>query len=73
VARGTVAEASLRERIEPLRHHEVLRVCTMRDAVALFLVQERLITSAAVVFATLAAVVSFGAGATSGEDVLIPP
>jgi predicted permease len=58
VGSGAVPEASLRALIEPLGRHEVLRVSTMHDQTERFLVQERLITSAALFFAALAAVVS---------------
>ena len=56
--------------IEPLGRHEVLRVSTMNDQTERFLVQERLITSAALFFAALAAVVSItGLYATMTQNI----
>ena len=67
---GAVPEASLRAVIEPLGRHEVLRVSTMNDQTERFLVQERLITSAALFFAALAAVVSItGLYATMTQNI----
>jgi predicted permease len=55
---GTVTEASLRAVIEPMGRHHVVRISTMNDEVERFLVQERLLTAASLLFAALAAVVS---------------
>lgn len=67
---GSLTEASLRELIEPLGRHEVIRVSTMEDAIERFLVQERLITSASLLFAALAAFVSIaGLYATMSQNI----
>lgn len=50
-------EASLRQAIEPLGRHQVVRVSTMDQQVDRFLVQERLIGSTSLLFAVLAALV----------------
>lgn len=70
VKTGALSEASLRALIEPLGHHEVLRVSTMHAQTERFLVQERLITSASLFFAALAAVVSIsGLYATIAQNI----
>jgi ABC-type antimicrobial peptide transport system permease subunit len=60
----------LREVIEPLGHHQVVRVSTMNDVVERFLAQERLITSVSSLFAALAGVVSVaGLYATMSQNI----
>jgi predicted permease len=55
---GSVTPAAVREIVEPMGRHEVVRVSMMDDEIERFLVQERLITSASLFFAVLAGVVS---------------
>jgi ABC-type antimicrobial peptide transport system permease subunit len=60
----------LREVIEPLGRHQVVRVSTMNDEVERFLVRERLITSVTLLFAALAGVVSIaGLYATMSQNI----
>lgn len=67
---GTVTEATLREVIEPLGRHQVVRVSTMNDEVERFLVQERLITCVTLLFAALAGIVSIaGLYATMSQNI----
>jgi predicted lysophospholipase L1 biosynthesis ABC-type transport system permease subunit len=65
-----VTEASLRDVIEPLGRHQVVRVSTINDEVERFLVQERLITSVTLLFAALAGIVSIaGLYATMSQNI----
>ena len=67
---SNVTQAALREVIEPMGRHEVVRVSTMNDEVERFLVRERLITSASLLFAALAGVVSIaGLYATMSQNI----
>lgn len=67
---GTVTQTALREVVEPMGRHEVVRVSTMNAEVERFLVQERLIAAASRLFAALAGVVSVaGLYATMSQNV----
>jgi len=68
---GSLTEASLRDIIEPLGRHQVLRVSSMNKQVGSFLVQERLIMSTSSLFALLALLVSIaGLYAAIAQNVI---
>lgn len=71
VRSASVAEASLRDVIEPLGRHQMARVSSMNEQVERFLVQERLITSTSLLFAVLALVVGIaGLYAAMSQNVI---
>lgn len=67
----SMTAAPLRQVIEPLGRHQVVRVRTMNQQVEQFLVQERLITSTSLLFAVLAVVVTItGLYATISQNII---
>jgi ABC-type antimicrobial peptide transport system permease subunit len=67
---GSVTDASLRQTVEPLGRHQVVRVSTMTAHIERFFVQERLIKSTSLLFAVLAGIVSLiGLYATMSQNV----
>jgi predicted permease len=68
---GRLTEASLRDSIEPLGRHQMLRASSMNDQVKGFLVQERLMASTSSLFALLAVLVSItGLYAAISQNVI---
>jgi predicted permease len=66
-----LTETLLREAIEPLGRHQVLRVSAMNEQVDQFFVQERLITSTSLLFAVLSGIVSIaGLYANMSQNII---